>query len=732
MARDVDTGAVADLEPRSAPPKPLEITGIRDNPRETRRLGGPGSRAVPAALAAMGGAVVAAILTSSAPVGPGRVLSAALVFVWGACTIVVASRHPDEPLGLVMALGVLTGMLALLGAVLLGRTLGSAAARDAAAACRAVGVAVLPAVGLHLAMGLPDGRLRAPARRVIVAIGYGAALSIGVFIFSQRPNVPLIELLALSVVCAGLAFAGFVARCRHATLLERPPLQWTAWAVTVAAAIGTGAWILNVLIDWPAPIRAIAVGATVLVPLSLAIGASTGVAVRVDRLLIHTITLAGLFGLVGVSYVVVVLGLGPAPSGSERSLLGLSMLAAAVAALLWVPTRERLADFATRRVYGERHAPDEVLRTFGSRLTRALPLDELLLQLAESLKKTMALDSAQVWTRSSSGRLERAASVPERGAAALELGDEEETVVARAGVSGPAWVRVWLPALLPEGEEPVLRVAPVTNSGELLGLIVVCRAEGAVGFDDNADQVLTELARQVGLALHNVKLDSALQASLDEVRRQADELRASRARIVQAGDAQRRSIERDLHDGAQQRLVALAVSVRLAQQVAETDTAQARAMLEEIGADLQEAVQELRNLAHGIYPPLLAERGLPEALSAAAGRAPLPTSVDADGLRRYSQQTEAAVYFCVLEALQNAGKHAGDGAQTTITVREDEGALLFEVADDGAGFDLSTGASRGHGFVKMADRVGAIGGTVTVDSVPGKGTRISGRIPVPR
>jgi signal transduction histidine kinase len=529
-----------------------------------------------------------------------------------------------------------------------------------------------------------------------------------------------------------LAFAGFVARCRHATLLERPPLQWTAWAVTVAAAIGTGAWILNVLIDWPAPIRAIAVGATVLVPLSLAIGASTGVAVRVDRLLIHTITLAGLFGLVGVSYVVVVLGLGPAPSGSERSLLGLSMLAAAVAALLWVPTRERLANFATRRVYGERHAPDEVLRTFGSRLTRALPLDELLLQLAESLKKTMALDSAQVWTRSSSGRLERAASVPERGAAALELGDEEETVVARAGVSGPAWVRVWLPALLPEGEEPVLRVAPVTNSGELLGLIVVCRAEGAVGFDDNADQVLTELARQVGLALHNVKLDSALQASLDEVRRQADELRASRARIVQAGDAQRRSIERDLHDGAQQRLVALAVSVRLAQQVAETDTAQARAMLEEIGADLQEAVQELRNLAHGIYPPLLAERGLPEALSAAAGRAPLPTSVDADGLRRYSQQTEAAVYFCVLEALQNAGKHAGDGAQTTITVREDEGALLFEVADDGAGFDLSTGASRGHGFVNMADRVGAIGGTVTVDSVPGKGTRISGRIPVPR
>jgi signal transduction histidine kinase len=732
MARDVDARVVANPGPPPARPEPLDITGFRDDPREPRRLGGPGWYGFPAALVAMSGAVVAATLSSTASAGPGRVLSGALVIIWGGCAVLVASRRPDEPLGLVMVIGALAGMLALLGAVLLGRSLGSVAARDAAAASRAIGLAILPAALLHLAMGLPDGRLRSLPRRVIVAAGYVAAVIIGGFVFTKRPALPSLGLLVFSVACAVVAVAGFVARCRTATLFERPRLQWTAWAVTVAVAIGSGAGVLNLLINWPAPIQAIAVGATILVPVSLAIGASREISVRIDRLLIHTITLAGLFGLVGVSYVVVVLGLGPSPSGSERSLLGLSMLAAAVAALLWVPTRERLADVATRRVYGERHAPDEVLRTFGSRLTRALPLDELLLQLAESLKKTMLLESAEVWTRSSSGRLERAVSVPERGAAAIELGAEEEIVVARAGVSGPAWIRVWLPALLPvEREEPVLRVAPVTNSGELLGLIVVTRPEGAVAFDDSDDQALTELARQVGLALHNVKLDSALQASLDEVRRQADELRVSRARIVQAGDAQRRSIERDLHDGAQQRLVALAVSVRLAEQLAETDTAQARAMLEEIGTDLQEAVQELRNLAHGIYPPLLAERGLPEALSAAAGRAPLPTSVDADGLGRYSQPTEAAVYFCVLEALQNAGKHAGDGAEITVTVHEDEGALLFDVADDGAGFDLTTGAGGGHGFVNMADRVGAIGGTVTVDSAPGHGTRISGRIPVP-
>jgi signal transduction histidine kinase len=405
------------------------------------------------------------------------------------------------------------------------------------------------------------------------------------------------------------------------------------------------------------------------------------------------------------------------------------MLAAAVAALLWVPARERLTDLATRRVYGEGHAPDEVLRTFGSRLTRALPLDELLLQLAESLKATMNLEVAEVWTRAADG-IERAVSVPDRGPATIPLGPEEETVVAHAGVSGPAWAQVWLPAILTGLEEPVLRTAPVTNSGELLGLIVVRRAQGALPFNDADDLALTELARQVGLALHNVKLDSALQESLDAVRRQADELRRSRARIVEATDTERRRIERDLHDGAQQHLVALAVGVRLARQIADTDPEQAKTMLDQIGLDLQEAVQELRNLAHGIYPPLLMDRGLPDALRAAAGRAALLTSVEAEGIGRYPQQVEAAVYFCCLEALQNAGKHAGEGAEAVVTLREVEGALVFEVADTGAGFALESGAHHGHGFVNMSDRVGAFGGSVTVDSAPGKGTRIGGRIPL--
>ena len=553
---------------------------------------------------------------------------------------------------------------------------------------------------------------------------------VAIYLLDDRPHVALWPVVIIASADAVVGLIGYVARCRAAaTVQERARLQWPAWAVVVAAAISVTAWVLHELVSWPEPLRAIVVSTTVLIPLALALGASERIAVRIDRLLVHTITMAGLAAMVAASYLLIVLGLGRSPTGDEKTLLGLSMLAAAVAALLWIPVRERLNEFATRRVYGERHAPDEVLRTFGSRLTRALPLDELLLQLAESLKKTMSLSVAEVWTRGVGGQLERAVSVPDRGASHLALGSEEETVVARAGVSGVAWARIWLPAIIRTDDE-VLRVAPITNSGELLGLIVVRRPDGAHPFDENDDQALTELARQVGLALHNVKLDSALQESLDEVRRQADELRASRARIVEAGDAQRRRIERDLHDGAQQHLVALAVSVNLVRQIAENDPDTAQTMLEQIGKDLQEAVQELRNLAHGIYPPLLMDRGLGEALSAAAGRAALPTGVEAEGIGRYPQAVEAAVYFCCLEALQNAAKHAGPGSQAMITVREDEGALLFEVRDDGAGFDLATGAHHGHGFVNMSDRVGAIGGSISVESAPGAGTAIRGRLPL--
>jgi signal transduction histidine kinase len=212
------------------------------------------------------------------------------------------------------------------------------------------------------------------------------------------------------------------------------------------------------------------------------------------------------------------------------------------------------------------------------------------------------------------------------------------------------------------------------------------------------------------------------------VEEQTEELRASRSRVVLAADAERRRIERDLHDGAQQHLIGLAVHLRLVRDLADSEPEKAKEMLETLGDDVQETLEQMRDLAHGIYPPLLQDRGLADALAATVRRAALRTTLQADGLARYPADVEATVYFCCLEALQNVSKYAGSSATVRIEVREDGEALLFAVEDDGQGFDPDSRAA-GAGLTNMRDRVGAIGGTLSVDSAPGKGTRISARVP---
>jgi len=226
-----------------------------------------------------------------------------------------------------------------------------------------------------------------------------------------------------------------------------------------------------------------------------------------------------------------------------------------------------------------------------------------------------------------------------------------------------------------------------------------------------------------------LQLYSALQRSLEGLSRTNDELQASRTRIVAAADAERRRIERDLHDGAQQHLTSLAVKLLLAATLAAPDSDLA-GLLEDLGAELKDTGQELRNLVHGIYPPLLRENGLAAALSDAARLSTLPVTVRAASLGRYPADIEAAVYFCCLEALQNAGKHAGERATIRLRVREEPGTLMFEVVDDGAGFD-TRGRGLGAGLRNMTDRMGAFGGRLLVESAPGEGTRVAGAVPVP-
>ncbi len=677
-------------------------------------------------------AVVAALLvgTGLAVAAEGdlvarQAVGAAVIAAWIFAGATLAVRPPLRPLAAwVLSGSTVAGAAYLACAAVAADWSGTGDA--VAQVVRPHAIGVLPSFGLAILLALPAGRLDSRARKVGTLVGFGVGLALGAFLWTIRPDLPGWLLWLVSVLMLLCGLPGAHRSYLQTAGLERQRLQWVGCATAVAFEGTLVVVALRLFAGWPSNSAVVAAALTILIPLGLAAGTSHRLVARVDRILVHTVSLAGLTGVVVAVYLVIVLGLGRVPDDAERHVLILSMAAAAVAALLYLPARERLSEFANRLVYGERQAPDEVLRTFGGRLSRAIPMDELLLQLAESLKKTMALTAAEVWT-GTGGVVERTVSVPDRPKRRIELGEKEQPVVARAGVSGNAWASVWLPALLDGRDDVAIRIAPVSHSGELFGLIVAERPADGDVFGEEDERVLTELARQVGLALHNVELDSALQESLDEVKRQAEELRASRARIVATADAERRKIERNLHDGAQQHLVALAVNLRLARDLLEDDPGTAGEMLDMLADNIKETIQELRDLAHGIYPPLLMDSGLVEALRAAAGRSPLDVTFTPGEVRRYPTEVEAAVYFCCLEALQNAAKHAPD-AHVTLAVGEEEGRLRFRVADDGPGFDLAA-MGLGHGFTNMSDRLGAIGGEVAWDSRPGAGVTVSGWVP---
>ena len=600
-----------------------------------------------------------------------------------------------------------------------------AAAHAATAAWPPLG-ALVPAGWAALGLALPDGSPRTRGRRAAALLVGAAGAAAVVALATAGPAAPAAAL-AVAGLPAGAAAA--LGSGRRGGAAGRRTLQWAGAGAVLATAAVTVLAALHLLLGSPADLLAWCVAATALVPLALACALLPATAPAAAGALVEAVVVAGLAVLVVAVHLVVVVGLGRPPVGAEREVLLSGMVAALVVAVLVLPVRARLVA-AAAALAGRRGSSAERMTSFGARMTRAVPMDELLLQLAESLRDALAPAGAEVWI-GADGALDRTVAVPDRAPRRLELGPEERVVVGRARSGGARWMSVWLPALLAEhtgrhGDGPV-RAVPVAHLGALLGLLVLHRPAGADDFSADDERVLVELARQLGLALHNVALDSALQASLDELRTRNAELQASRARIVTAADESRRSIERDLHDGAQQHLVALAVRIGLARTLLDADPAAVPALLDALRADAQAAIGAVRELAHGIYPPLLRERGLGEALRTAAVRSPLPCAVEVDLPGRYPPDVEACVYFCCLEAMQNAGKHAGPGSEILVSVNGDGDGLRFEVGDDGAGF--AAGAAEGHGFVNMRDRLGAVGGQLAVRSAPGAGTTVSGWVP---
>lgn len=384
-----------------------------------------------------------------------------------------------------------------------------------------------------------------------------------------------------------------------------------------------------------------------------------------------------------------------ADESDSAGALALPFVATLVVVVLLQPARERLQKVANRIVYGRRATPYEALSEFSASVAESSANEELLDRMASILAQGTGAESARVWVIAD-GWLQVAAAYP----------GSSETPALR--MERPALPRI-------DGETVIVEVV---HKGETLGALSLVKAPGDP-VRPIEQRLLEDLASQAGVVLRNFRLTEELLERLDE-------LRASRQRLVRAQDEERRRLERDLHDGAQQQLVALKLKLGLLNQV---ETPEQRSeLLDGLLQEADDAINGLRDLARGIYPPTLAEEGLVKALRSQAAKVVLPVEVESVRIGRYPQEVEAAVYFCVLEALQNVAKYAG-ASRASVILEGGNGKLDFEIVDNGGGFDPAL-VQRGAGLQNMEDRVEALGGTLAISSDPGQGTSVKGLIPI--
>jgi signal transduction histidine kinase len=553
----------------------------------------------------------------------------------------------------------------------------------------------------------PTGRLRARRWRPAAWFVGGAFTFTGVVLLvhatgawsdpfgpAGRTGSPLLLAAMLILVVAALVVSvvAVVVRFARSAGEERLQLKWFA----AAAVLVVATLIPSMVTD--------SVVAAVLVNLAfLCLWVAIGVAVLKYRLyeIDVVISKAVLYGSLAVFitavYAGLVVGVGTLAGGRDSPLL--AALAAAVVAVAFQPARQWAGRLANRVVYGRRATPYQVLSDFARRIGGAYSHEDVLPQMAQIVAAGTGAEQVVVWLRV----------------------DDQLHPVASSGGSPPA---VPPPAVPPPADGlpvdgqamPALPGAdmsvPVAHGGDLLGAISVRMPKGEP-LRPAGQQLVADVASQAGLVLSNVSL--------------VEDLRASRQRLVAAQDEARRRLERNLHDGAQQDLVALSIKARLGTTV--EDLPEAQEIFGELQAGAAGALENLRDLARGIYPPLLADLGLAAALNAQAGKSALPVAVVAEGIGRFGQDTEAAVYFCCLEALQNTAKYA-HASQARVAVQSQRGTLCFTVSDDGTGYDARH-TPMGSGQRNMADRLAALGGQLDVRSAPGQGTTITGHLPVP-
>ena len=525
-------------------------------------------------------------------------------------------------------------------------------------------------------------------------------VSIGLATIDNPTNVASVTI-AENAWVFGLGFlatgvVGLALRFRRSVGEERQQLRWFVFAVV--ASIGSMVALLLVFFAVGAPEPepvwfTVAVTAVPAFGIGVCVPAACGVAVLryrlwdLDLVIRKTVLYVTVALTLMIVFVVVAAALGATVSGSGSA----AVVAAALAGFAFWPALRLARRVADRLVYGRRATPYEVLTEFSERMGEAFATDDVLERMAQILGDGTGAAVARVWLRMGSHFLPVAAYPAGADTAAIidtEMADELTALPADTAVE-------------------------VRDRGELLGALSI-----EMPPDDPTDpakeRLVRDLASQAGLVLRNVRL--------------VEDLRQSRRRLVAARDEERRKLERNIHDGAQQQLVALAVKARLARALTGRDPSKAAEMLEQIEAETQSALEDLRDLARGIYPPLLADQGLRAALTAQARKSPVPVEVHAEGIERLPQEIEAAVYFSALEALQNMAKYA-NASRATVTLSRANGSLSFSVVDDGVGFDQGV-TGYGTGLQGIADRLGALDGELEVTSRPGTGTTVAGRVPV--
>jgi signal transduction histidine kinase len=479
---------------------------------------------------------------------------------------------------------------------------------------------------------------------------------------------------------------------------ERQQMRWLAFVASFAGVCFVLQWVAGgiaefIFGDEDAPIFMLFFGLTAL---SLVVGLPAAYLIAIFRhglwdldVVVKKTLQAGLLFAASIAVVGVVVSAVPVLFlGLDVDLLP-ALVTGVALAIGFNLVRSRARRWANRIVYGRRSTPYEVMSEFAERLGETYSTEDVLPRMVQLLGEATGARTARVWLRLGN-ELREEASWP--------AGAPEATSVPVRGDE--------LPAL---GDEDAFEVR---HQGELLGALTVSLT-AADPMNPAKAKLARDMASQAGLVLRNVRL--------------IEELRASRQRLVTAQDEERRKLERNIHDGAQQQLVALTVKLRLLEQLAEKDPSGARTMAVQIQEDTTTALDDLRDLARGIYPPLLADKGLPAALSAQARKSPVPVEVEADEIGRYSQDVEAAVYFSCLEALQNVAKYA-DASRVSISLTRTDGRLSFSVVDDGVGFDTAS-THHGTGLQGMADRIDALGGTLEIRSSSGGGTSVQGTVP---